>query len=62
VTVYLTVEPGVVRVQARLEGPGGVVGDLVRDVRPGDELFGLTYEQLAALGDGAHDVGDVPAG
>jgi hypothetical protein len=54
VTVYLTKSPGVITLQARAEGQGAI-GDLARDLRPGESAFGKTYEQWAKLPEGAHE-------
>ncbi len=54
-TIFLSEVEGGVVVQARAEGEA--LGDLTRLVHPGGSAFGLSYEQLAALGPGAHEVG-----
>ena len=41
-----------------MEGSGSV-GDGMATVLPGGAAYGLTYNELTALGDGAHDVDDV---
>ena len=56
VIVWLTTLPdGALELKARLEGPE-LLGDTARVLRPGDSLFGYTYDTLAAMGDGEHDV------
>lgn len=39
---------GVVTLMVRAEGDGGMVGDLVCDLHPGDTALGKTYEEWAA--------------
>jgi hypothetical protein len=60
-TVCLSREgDGGMLVQARAEGEGGVLGDLAVLVGEGaaDDFLGWTAEELEALGDGEHDLGD----
>lgn len=57
--VFLSSGGDVFLVRARAEG-GGALGDLVVEVRPGDSFLGHTYDDLAALGEGAHDLEPLP--
>lgn len=50
---------GGVYVRARLEGEGGAVGDISREVMPGQDLFGVPFETLLSLGEGEHDISPV---
>lgn len=56
-TVFLTVDKdaGTVHVQARAEGDGAV-GDLVREIKPGESFLGWSYDELVKLGDGQHEL------
>jgi hypothetical protein len=56
VTVFLVVLDGEVQVMARLEGPGGMLGDVNRYVTPGGEFMGHHYEELVSLGTGQHEL------
>jgi hypothetical protein len=49
-TAYL--DDGVVEIRARLESPGGIIGDLCQELRPGQHIANLTYDELAAAGAG----------
>ena len=53
-TIYVSeTEDGRLIVRARAEGPGGLVGDFVDEMAPGDPpLFGYTYEELREHGPG----------
>ena len=56
--VYLTIAPdGEITIMARAEGPGGLIGDMVQSVRPGQP----GYAELFALGPGEHDLELPPA-
>lgn len=56
-TIFVTHHPGGVWVQARMEGEGGLVGDVVQVVRPGETFQGKTYQELeAALKEGKLEV------
>ena len=49
-----------VLVMARAESENGtMIGDLVRDVHPGEFFFGLGYGRLTELGLGEHDLDEV---
>jgi hypothetical protein len=39
----------------------GTVGDLVRDVYPGEDFGGTPYERLREAGDGGHDFDELKA-
>jgi len=54
-TVYLTTAPGLIQLMARAES-SGMIGDLVRDVRPGESAFGIDFETWAELGPGAYEM------
>jgi hypothetical protein len=56
VTVFLVVLDGEVQVMARIEGPGGMLGDVNRYVAPGGEFMGHSYEELVSLGTGQHEL------
>jgi hypothetical protein len=61
VKIFLTNRPGgTIRLMARAEGEGGRVGDLVRDLGPGDDFLGHPFGELAALGEGGHDLEPAP--
>jgi hypothetical protein len=56
-TVYVTPEEdAAILIRMRAEGPGGMVGDLVRTARPGKTTMGRPYEFWQALGPGRHEV------
>jgi 2-polyprenyl-3-methyl-5-hydroxy-6-metoxy-1,4-benzoquinol methylase len=38
--------------QARMTGPGDMIGDVVREVEPGGEFYGLSYRELQKVGAG----------
>ncbi len=46
-------------VMARAEG-SGVLGDLFREVKPGQSLLGYSHQELAALGSGEKDLPPKP--
>lgn len=45
----------VVHVMVRAQ-TGATVGDMTEHVRPGDTFLGHSYDELRALGEGAHDI------
>lgn len=49
--VFLHVEPAIVHVAVRAEGDG-MVGDLFRDVGPGDQFAGYSFDELSTMGSG----------
>jgi hypothetical protein len=50
---FFTVEhDGNVHLQARFDGPGGMIGDVREVVRHGQEFKNLTYAQLLQAGAG----------
>jgi hypothetical protein len=59
----LFVPPGsdVLRVRGRMEGPGDRHGMFMQDVRPGQSLWGWTYDELRALGNGMYELNASPA-
>jgi len=40
----------------RAEGEGGIIGDLFRDIGPGESAFGRSYDEWAALPAGAFKI------
>jgi hypothetical protein len=54
-TVYLTKASTLIVLQARAESPDAL-GDLVIELRPGDEALGKTYDEWRALPDGPHQI------
>ena len=55
-TVSLVLPPDAVRLFQRVEGPGGSLGDVALELRPGDSFAGWAYADLRALGGGAHEI------
>jgi hypothetical protein len=56
-TVYVTSEEdGAILIRMQAEGPGGMVGKLVRTARPGKTTMGRPYEFWQQLGPGRHEV------
>ena len=49
-----------IELRVRAEGPGGIVGDALRVLRPGDSAFGMRYEELLGHGSGEIDLPDFP--
>ena len=45
---FFNLHQGVVYLQARFEGPGGIIGDAMETVKPGGSFRGLPYALLAA--------------
>ena len=58
--VYLSMEDDRILLNARAEGPAGTIGDMMRDLRPGDHWGAWKYDDLRALGDGEHDLTESP--
>jgi hypothetical protein len=59
--VFLTMlDDGRILVQARAEGVGGIVGDMEQTVREGGGFMGHDYAELKRLGDGEHELADLP--
>ncbi len=48
-TIFITKLDDLIVLHARAEGPGGMVGDITRRVRPGESEFGKTYEEWQAI-------------
>jgi hypothetical protein len=46
----------VIVISARAEGRGRTLGDLRAELRPGGSFLGWSYEELASLGSGNHDL------
>lgn len=59
-TVYIHVEDQTVHILQRAEGPG-VVGEARCRVTPGLRFYGWTFEELAAIGNGKHEIEPKPA-
>lgn len=55
VTVHLRKSDGLISLRVRAEGEGAL-GDAQFDVRPGESMFGKSYDEWAALPDGPHEV------
>lgn len=57
-TVYLRQgpKPGLVFIQARLEGEGRL-GDISRMIGPGESFEGYSAEELLAMGEGRQELG-----
>ena len=52
-------DPNLVVIQARAEGPGGMVGDATWEIRPGESLCdGFSFEELLGMGLGEFEVPD----
>lgn len=47
--LFLTYAPDAVTFRGRMEGPGGLVGDFRRVLRPGESLAGRTFEEWVRL-------------
>jgi hypothetical protein len=60
VEVFLTILPDRVIVQARAEGPGGMLGDLMQEVHAGQSFLVWTYEELRVLGAGRREITSKP--
>ena len=43
---YFTTQGETIELRARIEGPGGLIGDAREEVGPGKDFFGLTYDAL----------------
>ncbi len=48
-TIFITKLDDLIILQVRAEGPGGMVGDIVREIGPGEKEFGKTYEEWQAI-------------
>lgn len=48
-TVFVSQVPDskVILIRARAEGSGGLIGDFMEEVLPGETAFGLTYDELS---------------
>lgn len=46
---------GNVIAEARAEG-GGMLGDFVETIKPGDTFLGHSFADIKALGEGEHDI------
>ncbi len=58
--VFLQIKDDTILVQARAEGVGGIVGDMEQLVQPGGDFAGHGYDELKRLGEGEHDIADLP--
>jgi len=47
---------GTIHIQARMEGPGGLLGDFQQGIRPGENFLGWSYQELFELGPGSVDL------
>jgi hypothetical protein len=54
---YFTTQGETIELRARMEGPGGLIGDAREEVGPGKDFFGLTYDALKKAGAGVVNVG-----
>ena len=43
-------------VEARLEGDGGMIGDMSHVVRPGESFDSISFEEQSELGSGEHEL------
>lgn len=41
--------------------PGDTFADVSEQVKPGERMFGYTYDELRALGNGSHELEERPA-
>ncbi len=57
--MYLEIVPGAVIVRWAEHGPGGLIADCQRTIRPGENLSGISYEKLVERGDGEVEVDDL---
>jgi hypothetical protein len=55
---HFTVVGDVVQLRARFEGPGGMVGDAFDEIRPGQSLHGLSFDELKKAGAGVVEIAD----
>jgi len=63
ITIYLTIQDdGKLLIQAFATNEEGDLADLVREIGPGQEFLGWTFEELKALGEGEHTIDERPAG
>ena len=49
---YVVHYDGSIELRVRAEGAGGMKGDSITDVRPGETFAGYTYEELRDMGAG----------
>ena len=54
------VDDKTVLVQSRSESKdGSTAGDVCRELRAGDSVWGYSYEQWREMGEGSHEIGPV---
>jgi hypothetical protein len=58
--LFLTVQPDLIIVRARAEGPGAI-GDLFEEVTPGGQFYDIPYEVLRTAGSGQHTLSSLQA-
>lgn len=58
--VFLSKSDKGVFVQMGASSPGGIVGDVSRDLSPSDDFNGYSGAELLALGNGKHELEDRP--
>ena len=54
--MYLEIVPGAVVVRWSQHGPGGLIADCQRTILPGENLWGIPYENLLENEDGEIEV------
>lgn len=56
--IFLIVEAKSITITRRMEGDGGMLGDSHLVIKPDDvgDFYGWSYDELAALGSGVHDI------
>lgn len=37
---------GIVQLRGRMEGEDGLVGDFYHELKPGEDIFGISYDEL----------------
>lgn len=55
--MFVSVFEDRVLLAARVTGPGGIVGDVLQEVRPGGSYQGWSFEELRLLVNGQHEIG-----
>lgn len=43
---FNTLDKGTITIRGRMEGDNGLVGDFYRELNSGEDIFGITYEDL----------------
>jgi hypothetical protein len=57
-TIYMSKIEGRIYFAGR-PGGEGLIGDLFRDIGPGEVAFGKSYDEWAALPEGAHEIDSI---